>query len=73
MYKVNFFSVLWRDRTLVRRMIVEEITIEETQEVNNDKFILNNITNILNGVTVEPNFLATVTLVTPVKKSLGCS
>ena len=37
-------------------MIVEEITIEETQEVNNDKFILNNITNILNGVTVAPNF-----------------
>ena len=73
MYKVNFFSVLWRDRTLVRRMIVEEITIEETQEVNNDKFILNNITNILSGVTVEPIFLATVTLVTPVKKSLGCS
>jgi hypothetical protein len=42
MYKVNFFSVLWRDRTLARRMIVEEITIEETQEVNNDKLILNN-------------------------------
>ena len=39
-------------------MIVEEITIEETQEVNNDNglLILNNITNILNGVTVEPNF-----------------
>ena len=54
-------------------MTVEEITIEETQEVNNDKFILNNIINILNGETVEPNFLATVAIVAPMKKSLGCS
>ena len=55
--KLKYLSIT----EMVRRMTVEEITIEETQEVNNDKFILNNIINILNGETVEPNFLETVT------------
>ena len=42
-------------------MTAEGITIEETQEIVNDKFILNNIISILNGETVDPNFLETVT------------
>ena len=55
--KLRYLSIT----DVARRITAEEITIEETQDVNNDKFVLNNIINILNGATVEPNFLETVT------------
>jgi hypothetical protein len=54
--KLRYLSIT----EVIERTAAEEITIEETQEVNNDKFILNNIINILNGETVESNFLETV-------------
>ena len=55
--KLRYLSIT----EVIERTAAEEITIEETQEIVNDKFILNNIISILNGETVDPNFLETVT------------
>ena len=55
--KLKYLSIT----EVTERMTAEGITIEETQEIVNDKFILNNIISILNGETVDPNFLETVT------------